>query len=114
MKDFYALYFGGVTGGLYHNRDTGFSSHFLSFGPGAKLELMHMASVAGAECGPVGERLGLAHLALGVGDREAVDRLTARLHSDGYAVLSEPRLTGDGYYESVVLDPEGNRIEITE
>jgi len=54
-----------------------------------------------------------AHLAISVGSKEKVDELTEKLRADGYTVAGNPRLTGDGYYESVVFDPEGNRIEIT-
>lgn len=114
MKAFYVTYFHGVSGGLYINHGNGFRSYFLSFGQGARLELMHMASVDGAPGVPNGDRLGLAHLAFGVGDRDAVDELTEQLRKNGFPVVSEPRVTGDGYYESVVLDPEGNRVEITE
>jgi lactoylglutathione lyase len=51
-------------------------------------------------------------VAISVGSRDHVDELTARLRQDGYPVLDGPRRTGDGYYESVVLDPDGNRVEI--
>lgn len=57
---------------------------------------------------------GLAHFSISVGSKEAVDKLTERLRNDGYAILSNPRITGDGYYESTVADPEGNCIEISE
>jgi lactoylglutathione lyase len=56
--------------------------------------------------------MGLAHFALSVGSERRVDELTQRLAHDGYPVLDGPRRTGDGYYESVVLDPDGNRVEI--
>ena len=76
-----------------------------------RIELM---SVPGLENSPACDKLtGLAHFAISVGTKERVDRLTEQLRGDGYAVLGEPRFTGDGYYESVIADPEGNRVEIT-
>jgi lactoylglutathione lyase len=59
------------------------------------------------------EYMGIIHFAISVGSKEKVDSLTHQLRSDGYQIIGEPRTTGDGYYESVVLDPEKNRIEIT-
>ncbi|MBO4991750.1 MAG: VOC family protein [Firmicutes bacterium] len=117
MRDFFCRYFGAVSGELYYNEKKGFRSYFLTFDGGARLELMHQEGCGsprrkedaeGASCG-----LGLHHLAMGVGSREAVDELSRRLEEDGYRVVGQPRTTGDGYYESVVLDPEHNRIEIT-
>ena len=84
----------------------------MTFDEGARLEVMTLAGLGASEAVDV-ERAGYAHLAVAVGSREAVDALTARLRADGYAVLSAPRTTGDGYYESVVADPDGNRVEIT-
>jgi lactoylglutathione lyase len=84
----------------------------LTFAGGARLELMQRPDITEAEEKST-ERLGYAHLAISVGSPEAVDRLTRRLEADGYERLSGPRRTGDGYYESVILDPDGNRIEIT-
>lgn len=108
-KHFFEKYFGAESGALYHNATTGFRSYFLRFG-GARLELMQRPDMVED---PLPNRLGYAHIALGVGSTEAVDALTARLRSDGYAVLSGPRTTGDGYYESCIAGPEGNLIEIT-
>ena len=98
-KGFFTTYFGAQPGELYHNRKTGFRSYFLRFSDGARLEPP--------------ARTGYIHLALSVGSTEAVDALTARLRDDGYEVLSGPRTTGDGYYESCVLGIEGNQVEIT-
>ncbi|MFN8372004.1 MAG: VOC family protein [Anaerolineae bacterium] len=113
MKDFYVRYFDGRAGEKYVNPKHGFSSYFVSFDTGARLEIMHMPSVP--ENGNDLERqaLGWIHIAFSVGSKETVDSLTERLRADGYRVIGEPRTTGDGYYESVVLDPEGNRVEIT-
>lgn len=110
-KGFFTTYFGAQPGELYHNRKTGFRSYFLRFSDGARLELMQKPGTVDAEKPPA--RTGYIHLALSVGSAEAVDALTARLRDDGYEVLSGPRTTGDGYYESCVLGIEGNQVEIT-
>lgn len=110
-KGFFTTYFGAQPGELYHNRKTGFRSYFLRFSDGARLELMQKPGIADAGKPPA--RTGYIHLALSVGSAEAVDALTARLRGDGYEVLSGPRTTGDGYYESCVLGIEGNQVEIT-
>ena len=110
-KEFFVTYFQAVPNEGYHNRNTDFRSYFLTFEDGARLELMHKPCMEDAE--KTHNRTGLIHLAFSVGSREAVDALTDRLKGDGYCVLSGPRTTGDGYYESCVLGPEGNQIEIT-
>jgi lactoylglutathione lyase len=106
---FYARYFDASIGALYRNPRKGFESRFLQFTGGARLELMRRVDVASRLAD---EQLGLAHVALTVGDEVAVDTLAARLSKDGYPPLDGPRRTGDGYYECVVRDPEGNRVEI--
>jgi lactoylglutathione lyase len=111
LRAFYERYFGATAGARYYNPKKQFQSYFLSFEGGARIELMHSPQIE--EPGKAGARLGYAHLAIALGSQEAVDALTARLRADGYPVLDGPRRTGDGYYESVVLDPEGNRIELT-
>lgn len=110
MKDFYCGFFNAAASGKYINAEKGFSSYFLSFESGARLELMYREGLSAA-ASP--ESYGWAHLAVSAGSRAAVDGLTERLRLEGYRVKGEPGVTGDGYYESVVLDPEGNRIEIT-
>lgn len=115
-RDFFVRYFGATANDEYHNQSTGFRSYFLTFEDGARLEVMTKPEVGGRASEGVdlsAERMGFAHLAFSVGSAEEVDALTERLVSDGYAVLSGPRTTGDGYYESCVAGPEGNRIEIT-
>ena len=108
-RDFFVKYFGGVCGVIYHNQKTDFRSYFLTFGDGSRLELMTRPDLSdGTE-----NCFGYAHIAFSVGSREMVDSLTARLEADGYTVMSGPRTTGDGYYESAVLGFEGNIIEIT-
>ena len=111
-KKFFTRYFGASAGEMYHNKNTGFSSYFLSFDGGARLELMTAPELQDMD--KPGLRTGFAHLAFSVGSCKEVDALTEQLRADGYAVESGPRVTGDGYYESCVLDAEGNRIEITE
>lgn len=110
-KEFFIKYFGAVPNEGYHNKNTDFRSYFLSFDEGARLEIMTRPSMDDAE--KTAARTGLIHLAFGVGSEEKVDELTARLKADGYEVLSGPRTTGDGYYESCVVGIEGNQIEIT-
>lgn len=111
-REFFTRYFGATAGEMYRNKNTGFRSYFLSFDGGARLELMTAPELADMDKLPL--RTGFAHLAFAVGSRGEVDALTERLRADGYTVVSGPRVTGDGYYESCALDVEGNRIEITE
>lgn len=113
MRAFYEKYFQAMAGKKYHNPDHGFSSYFLSFADGVRLEIMHMPGIRETGGGENDQFMGLVHLAFSTGGKERVDELTARLEAAGYQILDHPRTTGDGYYESVVLDPEGNRIEIT-
>ena len=110
-KAFFTDWFQASAGPKYHNPRTGFQSYFLTFGEGARLEIMTKPELRDAAKEP--ERIGYAHAAFSVGSREAVDDLTARLKGAGYSVISGPRTTGDGYYESCILDQEDNRIEIT-
>lgn len=109
-RQFYEAYFGGQAGPLYHNPNTGLKTYFLTFPQGgARLELMQRPGLA---AGAKGMAYGYAHLAFQLGSRAAVDQLTQRLAQDGYTVCSGPRVTGDGYYESCLLDPEGNQVEL--
>lgn len=113
LKAFYIEFFGGQANDKYVNPRTGFESYFVTFDSGARLELMQMASIPAARHDPLEQGQGLIHLAFSVGSRERVDQLTERLREQGYRIVGEPRTTGDGYYESVALDPDGNRVEIT-
>ena len=110
-RDFFCKYFGAQSNDGYHNTRTDFRSYFLSFEDGARLEIMTKPDLR--DSGDFLNRFGYAHISISVGSKETVDQLTARMKSEGYAVISGPRTTGDGYYESVVLDAEGNQIEIT-
>ena len=111
MREFYVRRFGGRSGPLYHNQRTGFRSYFVSFATGPRLELM--SDGAAARDPAPDDASGYAHIALSAGSPQEVDTLVRDLAAAGVAVASPPRTTGDGYYEAVILDPEGNRIEIT-
>ena len=110
-RDFFVTYFRAIPNEGYHNQKTGFRSYFLGFEDGARLEIMTRPRMEDAPK-PL-DRTGLSHMAFSVGSKEAVDELTERLKKDGYHVVSGPRTTGDGYYESCVLALEDNQIEIT-
>lgn len=110
-KDFLVTYFGAKSNEGYHNISTNFRSHFLSFENGARLEIMNKPNVEDPE--KVLARTGFIHIAFSLGSKEAVDALTDRLKTDGYPVISGPRTTGDGYYESCIIGIEDNLIEIT-
>ena len=110
IRSFYEKYFGVISSELYHNQSTGFKSYFLSFDDGARIEIMskpdqHKEKQEGA--------IGYAHLSISLGSKEKVDEYTKFFRKDGYKIVSEPRITGDGYYESVISDPENNLIELT-
>ena len=109
-RAFYETYFDGAAGKLYHNPETGLQTYFISFADGARLELMTRPELEEGERSRLWT--GWSHLAFKAGTRENVDALTERLRADGYEVTSGPRVTGDGYYESCVLDPGGNTVEI--
>ena len=114
MRTFYETYFGGKSNEKYTNPRKQFASYFLTFSTGPRLELMQMSGIAPNPNTPTSQAGGWIHVAFSVGNKEAVDALTERLRQDGHQIVGEPRTTGDGYYESVVLDPDGNRVEITE
>ena len=110
-RDFFIKYLGGRSNDGYYNAKTGFRSYFISFEDGARLEVMNKLGLAD----PKKElnRTGYAHIAFSLGSKENVDSLTARLKNDGYEIVSGPRTTGDGYYESCIVAIEDNQIEIT-
>jgi lactoylglutathione lyase len=111
-KDFYVKYFNLAHNEKYTNSKQ-FESYFLTFGGrDTRIELMRMPGIM-PNNGHNNRTTGLAHFAITVGDVNAVNELTERLRADGYTIAGEPRRTGDGYYESIVLDPEGNWIELT-
>ena len=112
VRDFFVKYLGGHSNDGYHNKTTDFRSYFISFGDSARLEIMSKPGLIDQDK-PL-NRTGYAHIAFSVGSRDKVDELTERLREDGYEVVSGPRITGDGYYESCVVVIEGNQIELTE
>lgn len=113
LRDFYVTYFGATSNDGYYNPLKNFRSYFLEFDDGARLELMQQAGIPENRNDQRAQFTGLIHFAIAIESKEAVDQLTERLRLDGFPVLDGPRTTGDGYYESVVQDPDGNRIEIT-
>ncbi len=113
MRQFYSQYFQMKPGKKYVNAEKEFASYFLESESGCRLELMTMKKIPPKSAFSTLPKLGLAHLAISVGSEEVVNELTEKLRQGGFRIVGEPRWTGDGYYESCVLDPEENRIEIT-
>ena len=110
-RDFFIKYFQATSNEGYHNKTTDFRSYFLSFDDGARLEIMKKPQMSD-ETKEL-NRTGYIHIAFSLGSKEAVDQLTEKLKNDGYQLVSGPRTTGDGYYESCIVGIEGNQIEIT-
>lgn len=113
MRSFYMKYFDGKSNEKYRNDKKNFESYFISFDGGARLELMQMPGITDAGSNGHEQFIGITHFAVSVGSKEKVDELTEIFRKDAFEIVGEPRWTGDGYYESVILDPEKNRIEIT-
>lgn len=114
VRDFYIRYFGMKSSDKYVNPKKRYSSYFLSFPDSeTRFEIMHRPDILENE-GDKGMKNGLAHISIAVGSKEKVEELTEEIVEDGYTLMGELRTTGDGYYESVILDPEGNYVEITE
>ncbi|MBQ7197627.1 MAG: VOC family protein [Selenomonadaceae bacterium] len=111
-RDFFVKYFGATSNSLYHNHTKQFKSYFLTFDGETRLEIMNKADMVDDKKSLT--RTGFIHIAFSVGSKEKVNELTAQLKNDGYEIVSNPRTTGDGYYESCIVDFEGNQIEITE
>ena len=112
LKAFYTKYFNVKSGAKYVNSKRGFESYFLQFDSGARIELMYLPSLLSLEKSGASV-VGYAHIAISVGSKESVDDITSQAQSAGIVLVSGPRYTGDGYYESVLLDPDGNQLEIT-
>lgn len=110
-KEFFVKYFNATSNEIYHNKTTDFRSYFLSFDDGARLEIMNKPQMVDDEKNL--NRTGYIHITFSLGSKAAVDALTERIKNDGYEVISGPRTTGDGYYESCIIGIEGNQIEIT-
>lgn len=110
-RDFFVKYLGAKSNDGYHNEKTGFRSFFVSFDDGARIEIMNKPEMA--DDNKYLNRTGYAHIAFSVGSKERVDELTEQIKNAGYEVVSGPRTTGDGYYESCIVAIEGNQIELT-
>lgn len=110
-RDFFVKYFGAVSDAEYYEEAIGFRSYFLTFDDGARLELMNKPGMS--DTLKHHDRTGYIHIAISTGSKDKVNEITSRLKSDGYEVLSGPRVTGDGYYESCVIGIEGNQVEVT-
>ena len=113
MIDFYTKYFKGVAGEKYHNPLKKFTSCFIQFPAGARIELMHNPDILPVNMPEQAQHRGYIHISFSLGSENDVEWLTKNLEMDGFKILDGPRRTGDGYYESLVLDPEGNRVELT-
>lgn len=112
MRHFYMTYFDLKSNEKYVNTKKGFSSYFLSFESGARIELMHRMDIVSIK-GERGQMSGMAHVAISLGSESKVLDLTEKFRKSGLRIISQPRTTGDGYFESVIEDPEGNWIELT-
>ncbi len=112
-KEFYMKFFDMESNNKYENNDKKFESYFLSFPNGCRLEIMQKPGILELENEKIRNHIGLIHFAISVKNKENVVEMTEKIRKDGYKVLSEPRTTGDGYFESIVEDPDGNMIEIT-
>jgi lactoylglutathione lyase len=112
LRDFYMHYFDASSTEIYYNHSKEFRSYFLIFDGDCRIEIMEMPNIGKSKNDPLKHYTGLAHFAINVGSKTQVDNLTETLRNDGFHTISEPRTTGDGYYESVILDPDGNRVEI--
>ena len=112
MRQFFMNFFAATSNELYHNPKTGLRTYILSFPYGsARLELMQKPDVISID--PSQANIGFIHLSISVGSKDIVDSKTEELRDTGYSVTSGPRTTGDGYYESCIIGPEGIQIEIT-
>ncbi|MGE8529121.1 VOC family protein [Chryseobacterium rhizosphaerae] len=111
-REFYQKYFGAVSNKKYHNPVKNFESYFLSFDSGSRLEIMTRPGIKENTGSYDSQQFGIVHLAFAAKTKENVNELTEVLRKDGYTIAGEPRTTGDGYYESVILDPENNIVEI--
>ncbi|MCK4796434.1 MAG: VOC family protein [Spirochaetes bacterium] len=112
IKSFYIKYFNCNSNNKYINKTKGFESYFLSFENGSKIEIMKMSNIPENKNNIINQYLGIIHIAIKVNSKKNVDKITEKLKEDGIQIISKPRKTGDGYYESCILDPEGNRVEI--
>lgn len=114
LRRFYMKYFDAVSNEKYTNQNTGYQSYFLSFSSGARLEIMNKQGIPPNMNDVVAKQhLGIIHIAFQVTDMKSVDEKAKQFENDGYSILRGPRVSGDGYYEFEILDPDGNRLEVT-
>ncbi len=112
LRNFFIHYFDASSSEIYHNHSKEFRSYFLTFDGDCRLELMEMPNIPKSKNDSLKQYTGLVHFAIQAGSRNKVDFITERLRKDGFKVIGDPSVTGDGYYESIILDPDGNRVEI--
>lgn len=112
LRNFYMRYFDASSNEIYHNHSREFRSYFLSFTGDCRLEIMEMPGIPKSKDGHQKQFTGIIHFAIKVGSKNKVNELTETLRKDGFKIIGEPRTTGDGFYESVILDPDNNRVEI--
>ncbi len=112
MKNFYLHYFDASSSSGYYNHSKDFRSYFIYLDGDCSIELMQMPTIRKSKNIVEKQYLGITHFAIKLGSKMKVDKLTQQIREDGFRVVGDPRSTGDGFYESVILDPEGNRIEI--
>lgn len=116
LKEYYEKYFGAASNEKYTSEKEfkgTFESYFLSFDSGARLELMTLTNIPKGDNFDGFESTGINHIAFSVETKNDLDKLYIKLKNDGVKIVGQPRITGDGYYEACVLDPDGNRVEIT-
>ncbi len=114
LKDYYIKYFDGKPNDKYINAKKDFSSYFISFALGARIEIMSKPNIpSNLNDRVLTQHKGIIHLAFDAGSKKAVDEKATQLKADGFKILSGPRITGDGYYEFETLDPDNNRLEVT-
>lgn len=112
LCNFYIRYFDASSSEIYYNHSKEFRSYFLTFDGECRIEIMEMPRIPASKNDIIKQYLGLIHFAINVGSKDRVNQLTEILRKDGFKVIGEPRTTGDGNYESIVLDPDGNRVEL--
>lgn len=112
LRSFYIRYFDASSNEIYYNHSKEYRSYFLSFDGDCRLEIMEMPIIPKSKDNPIKQFIGIIHFAIKIGSKTEVNRLTEIIRKDGFKVVGEPRTTGDGSYESIILDPDGNRVEI--
>lgn len=112
LCNFYIRYFDASSSEIYYNHSKEFRSYFLTFDGECRIEIMEMPRIPASKNDIIKQYLGLIHFAINLGSKDRVNQLTEILRKDGFKVIGEPRTTGDGNYESIILDPDGNRVEL--